>query len=123
MPLEQWFEQISVKCGHERSHVAQVDHADRRNLYLPWNPVAKERPPRVRRREHQNLLSKRMGREREWGVISGYILAVRAAETTTNVSRYSRGIELQLARSRRLLPRGHAKYARSSFDNLIPPMR
>jgi len=36
-----------VKCGYERSRVAQVDHADRRNLYLPWNPVAKERPPRV----------------------------------------------------------------------------
>lgn len=37
-------------------------------------------------------------RERQREVISRYIPAVRAAGTTTNVSRYSRGIELQLAR-------------------------
>ena len=57
----------------------------------------------------------------ECGVISGYIPAVHAAGTTTNVSRYFRGIELQFTRSRRgAFAGGHAKYARSFFDNLIP---
>lgn len=49
------------------------------------------------RTEHQNL-PRGWEEKREWGVISRYIPVVCAAGTTTNVSRYSREIELQLAR-------------------------
>lgn len=89
-----------VQHGRERDRVvAQVDRAMRRDLYLVESRRERPSSASTLRTEHQNLLSEGMGgEESEELSLDIYTGRARAAGTTTNVSRYSQGIELQLAR-------------------------
>lgn len=106
--------------GQERRPIARVNHALHSLEIYTWKNAAECSLHRESRGT-----TKEGGRE-GGGKGEGLRLCIYTASMRQEQRQIYRGISEELSRAARvaaLLPRGHAKYARSLFDNLIPPRR